>query len=93
MNYPTIVYKDGGSHHRHGGMYSWKPVKDQAEFDAAVKDGWFSTLNEAIEGQHNEESEAGPTREELEMKAKELGVKFDGRTTDAKLAKLIAEKV
>ena len=38
-----------------------------------------------------EPSEA--TREELEQKAKELGIKFDGRTSDAKLNKLIAEKV
>ena len=32
-----------------------------------------------------------PTREELETKATELGLKFDGRTSDKKLTKLIAE--
>ena len=30
-----------------------------------------------------------PTREELEAKAKELGINFDGRTSDAKLLKRI----
>ena len=32
-----------------------------------------------------------PTRRELEEKARELGIKFDGRTPDRKLAKSIAE--
>lgn len=33
-----------------------------------------------------------PTRTELEVDAFELGIKFDGRTTDAKLAEKIAAK-
>jgi hypothetical protein len=32
---------------------------------------------------------APPTREEMEAKARELGLKFDGRTGDAKLLRLI----
>lgn len=36
---------------------------------------------------------APPTRAELEQKANELGIKFDGRTTDKKLAAKIAEAV
>jgi hypothetical protein len=32
-----------------------------------------------------------PTREELEAKATELGIKFDGRTKDKKLGQLIEE--
>lgn len=35
--------------------------------------------------------DAPPTRAELEQKATELGIKFDGRTTDKKLAAKIAE--
>lgn len=38
-----------------------------------------------------ENDDAMPTREELETKATELGLKFDGRTSDKKLTKLIAE--
>jgi hypothetical protein len=33
------------------------------------------------------------TREELELKARELGIKFDGRTTDALLLKRIEESI
>lgn len=85
MNYPTIVYKDGGAHHRPGGMYSWKSVNSEAEHKTALADGWFDSLSEAIEGVSN----SAPTRQEMELKAKELGLKFDGRTTDAKLLKMI----
>lgn len=33
------------------------------------------------------------TRAELELKARELGITFDGRTSDAKLSKAIDEKL
>jgi uncharacterized protein (DUF1697 family) len=34
--------------------------------------------------------ESAPTREEMTIKARELGIKFDGRTSDKKLSSLIA---
>lgn len=34
--------------------------------------------------------ESAPTREEMDIKARELGIKFDGRTSDKKLISLIA---
>jgi hypothetical protein len=34
--------------------------------------------------------ESAPTREEMAIKARELGIKFDGRTPDKKLSLLIA---
>jgi len=37
--------------------------------------------------------DAPPTRAELESKATELGIKFDGRTRDKRLANLIEEKL
>jgi hypothetical protein len=37
--------------------------------------------------------DAQPTREELEIKATELGIKFDGRTKDKKLGQLIEDKL
>jgi hypothetical protein len=37
------------------------------------------------------EDTAAPTRIELETKATELGIKFDGRTTDNKLSEKINE--
>lgn len=39
------------------------------------------------------EDDAPPTRAELEAKAKELGIKFDGRTGDKKLGQLIQDKL
>jgi hypothetical protein len=45
---------------------------------------------EAIEPDPIVESDAPPTREEMSAKARELGIKFDGRTSDKKLSLLIA---
>jgi len=39
------------------------------------------------------EDEAAPTREELEAKAAELGIRFDGRTKDKKLGQLIQDRL
>lgn len=39
------------------------------------------------------ENDALPTREELEAKATELGIRFDGRTKDKKLGQLIQDRL
>lgn len=39
------------------------------------------------------EDDAPPTRAELEAKAKELGIRFDGRTGDKKLGQLIQDRL
>jgi len=39
------------------------------------------------------DEDAGPTREELEAKAIELGIRFDGRTKDKKLGQLIQDRL
>ena len=39
------------------------------------------------------EDESAPTREELEAKATELGIRFDGRTKDKKLGQLIQDRL
>ncbi len=39
------------------------------------------------------DDEAAPTREELEAKATELGIRFDGRTKDKKLGQLIQDRL
>lgn len=36
---------------------------------------------------------AAPTRAEMEAKAKELGIRFDGRTGDKKLGQLIQDRL
>jgi hypothetical protein len=98
----TIVYKDGGPHSRAGGTYDFKGVHSQEELDAALAAGWFKTMGEAVAPKVAENSAAAPsntstdednkppTREELEQKAKELEIKFTDKTSDKKLADLIA---
>jgi len=94
MEYPVLVFKDGGPYQRAGGYYNHMAVEDEAEYEIALLDGWFATLPEAIEGKKQDleaEDLSAPTREELEQKATELGIKFDGRTNDKKLADKIEE--
>lgn len=95
MEFPVLVFKDGGPCQRAGGYYDHKAIEDEAEYEIALLDGWFATLPEAIEGKKQEDVEdedlSAPTREELEQKATELGIRFDGRTNDKKLAEKIEE--
>jgi hypothetical protein len=93
--FPTLVYKGHGPHSRAGGTYDYAAANDQEELDAKLADGWFATLPEAIDA-HDKPAEvvksddaAPPTRKELEAKAKELGIKFDKKTTDAELGAAI----
>lgn len=87
MSFPTIVYKCPGAHACARGTYAYQGVQDKDELDLALSGGWFATLPEAIAGEHDEvEDNSSPTRAELEAKATELGIKFDGRTTDKSLA-------
>lgn len=90
MTFPTIVYRCPGDHHRAGGTYDYVGVSDSAGLLLALSGGWFLTLPEAIAGVASEvEDTSAPTREEMAIKAVELGIKFDGRTTD----KALAEKI
>ena len=76
---------------------------------AAKEAGWHETTTAAVEAyneQRQAEAEAArqaaananstaaqPTRAELEVKAKELGIEFKANTTDAALLKLIEAKL
>ena len=96
MEFPTLVYKDGGPHQRPGGTFDYKRIVNDDQLAAALADGWFLTLVEATQPAAADLAEvapddAPPTRDELEAKARELGLKFDGRTGDkALLAKIEA---
>ena|SRR3972149_3088119 len=91
--FPTLVYKGHGPHSRAGGTYDYAAANDKEEFDTKLADGWFTTLPEAIDAHDKpvvkSEDNAPPTRKELETKAKELGIKFDKKTTDAELSDAI----
>jgi hypothetical protein len=65
-----------------------KAKKTAALERKAIKQYYPSPIN-AIEVT----DEAPPTRAELEAKATELGIKFDGRTGDKKLGQLIQDRL
>lgn len=62
---------------------------------SAIADGWVKTLAETVKPVQEEpvepEDNSPPSREELELKATDLGIKFDGRTSDKKLLALIED--
>lgn len=94
----SMLYKAPGPHFCDGHMVDYIIV-DMEQDDEFVADGWFRTIPEALEAaagsvvsdEAKEDESAPPTRDELEQKATELGIKFDGRTTDAKLLAKIEE--
>lgn len=63
-------------------------VVDADEVEAKLADGWFLHPDDAINAK-----KTTPTRAELEQKATELEIKFDGRTTNKKLSEAIDEKL
>lgn len=72
------------------GKYDVCIVPDQEAMDAAQAEGYCLDHGIAREaGVVEDESPA--TRPELEAKATELGLKFDGRTGDKKLSAMISE--
>lgn len=87
--FPSLVYKDKGNQQRAGGSYSYLLVEDKKQYDSAIADGWFPNLLEAIAPP----KELPPTRAELDAKATELGIKFDGRMSDKTIADKIAENL
>lgn len=106
MEFPTLVYRCPGEHHAHGGQtYQYIHAINQEDFDAKIAAGWHETLVIAVDAVVNskqdqkqesskvESDEVPPTRVEMEEKAKELGIKFDGRTGDKKLLAMINEKL
>lgn len=66
-------------------------LREQAEAAAQIA----ATVVESEPEQEPEtvDDEAAPTREELEAKATELGIRFDGRTKDKKLGQLIQDRL
>lgn len=81
------------------GTYDWSVVANAEALDAAAADGWHLTpadakgAHEAAQAEQEAEApvdDTPPTRAELEAKAHDLGLKFDGRWGDKKLADAIA---
>ena len=114
-----IVYRVPGKHYGPGSKtYDFIAVNSEDELDERLEEGWFNTLEEAVNGEakplkraRNEDGEyigddpstpdvneawvedSAPTRDEMEAKAKELGVSFKRNTKDKQLLALIEEKL
>lgn len=102
MEFPRLVYKDGGPHQRKGGTFDYRQVCDEQQMDAALDDGWHGSLPAALEANEKPtatpaaralDNSRRPTREELEQKATELGIPFGPRVSDRKLGESIAAKL
>lgn len=99
MKFPVLVYKTPGRFRfRNGKTYRYASMTCQEELDSYLGDGWHLSKEDAILGKKVEapiiepvDDNAPPTREEMQAKATELGLKFDGRTSDRKLLKMIAD--
>ncbi|MCX6989445.1 MAG: hypothetical protein NTX49_00005 [Chlamydiae bacterium] len=96
-DFPKILYRTPGRHKKpRGGTYDYKGAADQEAFDDLTAKGWFSSYQDAVIGNTKAvekpiDEVSDPTRSELESKADELGVSYDGRTSDKKLAERIAK--
>ncbi|MCK5600585.1 hypothetical protein KAR91_01880 [Candidatus Pacearchaeota archaeon] len=114
-----IVYKVPGKNAGpYGKSYDWMPVNSEGELSRALKDGWFNTLEDAVNGKvekreraRNDDGEyvgddpsapdvseayvdkSAPTRNEMNTKAKGLGIQYAKNISDRKLLKLIAKKL
>ncbi|MNN69754.1 hypothetical protein D3C81_1855660 [compost metagenome] len=99
-DYPTLMFRCPGAHFAHNGQtYDWISVESKEQLIDRLEAGWSVTLLEAvaIANEHEREEELpvvapeSADRHELEVLAKELGVKFDGRTSDSLLLQRIKD--
>jgi len=101
-DFPTMVYRVPGRHRGpNRSTYDYMGVDDKSAYDAALKSGWFAAITDALAGkgvisaaeafEDAADNVSPATRDELEQKAKELGVSFNSRTSNETLAKRIAE--
>lgn len=93
----TMLFRHPGPHKQDSVSFDYVIVPDE-DIDATVADGWSRSVpaaKAAFDGKQAHAAEpvadTPPTRSELEQKAAELGIKFDGRTSDKKLAAAVAE--
>jgi hypothetical protein len=96
MQFPRSLFKSPGDQWVGGGSFAIEHVEDLAQYKAAKAAGWLDSVPEALDAWRNGAvaavaDDAPPTRAEMEQRAKTLGIKFDGRTTDAALLRKISE--
>ena len=108
MEFPRFVYLSPGNFRRGKSSYRYVSVNSLEEHDAYLAQGWSTSADLAIDRANAPtpapapapvpapvvpEDNAPPTRAELETKARELGLKFDGRTSDRTLLRRITQAI
>lgn len=103
IDFPRLVYKAEGKYIRPNGTYDFVGVLNEEQYNQKLSEGWFDSIEDAVTASTTvskpvkadsdpvSDDYAPPTRKELETKATELGIKFDGRFSDKKIAQLIDE--
>lgn len=103
-NFPRMLFQVGDQEEMHGGRFNYILVHDNDALEAMIDSGWYMTTCHAKEAAGKPVQAVAETvaigedgalldRSALEARATELGVKFDGRTSDRKLNTLIIEKL
>jgi hypothetical protein len=101
MEFPTILYRKPGPFPGPGMTYNTIGANDVEQAEKLMAEGWKATFAELLEAkavelvtpatQEPADEDAPPTREEIEAKAVELGIKFDKKMSDEKIIEKIAE--
>lgn len=104
--FPTLLYKCPGPWAGDGYKFGSRPANDQAEYDAAVSDGWHPTVPQAVEAWRKPVAavsltplpspvplpeDAPPTRAEIEAQCAKLGIAVHHKHNDATLLKKIED--
>lgn len=106
-DFPTMVYRSPGFHRASGGKsFDYRSVESADDLKEAMAHGWRLSLTDAIEAtkaqsviaevieaQEAIDDVSPATRDELEQKARKLGVGFNSRTSDTVLAQRIAKAI
>ena len=95
MKNATMLYKIGTQMEWEGVSYD-TVIVDEDDIDEKLKDGWYRNPLEAKsanEAKGDADLDGEVTREEMETKARELGIKFNHKTTNASLMAKINEAV
>jgi hypothetical protein len=91
MTFPTLMYRVPGAHTGpNGTTFDYIGVRNEGQYDERLAQGWHPSLEAAL-GHEQIDETSPPTRDELEAKAKELGVRFNKRTSDAVLLQRIED--
>jgi hypothetical protein len=106
IQFPTILYRCPGPWLGGGYSFATRPANDEAEYDAAVSDGWHPTVPLAVEAWRKPvqvqpqpqpapvsvpDDDAPPTRAEIEAKCAELGIAVHHKHSDSTLLRKIEE--